>query len=287
MLPHTETYSYDPRGNRFSSHQNTYTYNNLNQLTESSTHLYTYDPDGNLTKETDKSTGEQKLFYYSSDNRLKKFEHIPPGQSTPATVATYTYDSYGRRLSKTVNGTTTYFHWEGDNLAMELDDSFTPIRRYTYGVGKDSVEGHVEFSEASSNLFAHPYGWYSYIKDQVGTIYKIHSHQTQSTVTTRQYDTFGNLLAQSGPTKGNLGFQSKYYDQESGLFYYYNRYYSPALGRFISEDPMGVYAGMDFYLFVTNNPSNFLDPFGLIKTSFKLKANGALNLISKYNQLFL
>ncbi len=33
---------------------------------------------------------------------------------------------------------------------------------------------------------------------------------------------------------------------------------------------MGVYAGMDFYLFVTNNPSNFLDPFGLIKTSFKL-----------------
>ena len=50
---------------------------------------------------------------------------------------------------------------------------------------------------------------------------------------------------------------------------------------------MGVYAGMDFYLFVTNNPSNFLDPFGLIKTSFKLKANGALNLISKYNQLFL
>jgi RHS repeat-associated protein len=260
---HNETYSYDTKGNRVSSHQNTYTYNDLNQLTESATHLYTYDPDGNLTKEIDKATGEQKLSYYSSDNRLKKFEHIPAGQFTAATIATYTYDSYGRRLSKTVNGTTTHFHWEGDNLAMELDDSFTPIRRYTYGIGKDSVEGHIEFSEASSNLFAHPYGWYSYIKDQVGTIYKIHSHQTQTTVTSRHYDTFGNLISQSGPSKGNLGFQSKYYDMESGLNSFYYRYYHSEIGRFISEDPIGFKGGANFYGFALNNPVIAVDPLGL------------------------
>ncbi len=153
--------------------------------------------------------------------------------------------------------------WEGDHLAMELDQDFTPIRRYTYGIGKDSVEGHIEFSEASSNLFAHPYGWYSYIKDQVGTIYKVFSHQTQSTVTTRHYDTFGNLLSQSGPSKGNLGFQSKYYDQESGLNYFYHRYYHPNIGRFTTEDPNGLRYSPNLTRSFLNNPINVIDPMGL------------------------
>ena len=177
-----------------------------------------------------------------------------------------TFDISGR-LSKTVNGTTTNFHWEGDNLAMELDASFNPIRRYTYGIGKDSVEGHIEFSEASANLFAHPYGWYSYIKDQVGTIYKIFSHQTQSTVTTRHTDTFGNLLSQSGPSKGNLGFQSKYFDQESDLNYFYHRYYNPSIAKFISEDPIQMADGLNMQQFVRNNTVNNYDPYGLMIVS--------------------
>ncbi len=102
-----------------------------------------------------------------------------------------------------------------------------------------------------------------YIKDQVGTIYKIHSHQTQSTVTTRQFDTFGNILSQSGPTKGNLGFHSKYFDQESGLNYFFHRYYMPNVGRFITEDPLGIQSDTNLYRYVLNNPQNFSDPFGL------------------------
>lgn len=42
-----------------------------------------------------------------------------------------------------------------------------------------------------------------------------------------------------------------------------NRYYSPALGRFISKDPIGFNGGMNLYRYADNNPALFVDPFGL------------------------
>ncbi len=60
-----------------------------------------------------------------------------------------------------------------------------------------------------------------------------------------------------------IGFQSKYYDTESGLYYYYHRYYDPKSGRFITEDPIGIAGGLNLYRFVNNNPVNFVDPWGL------------------------
>ena len=84
-------------------------------------------------------------------------------------------------------------------------------------------------------------------------------------VNTRTCDVFGNLINQTGSSSGNLGFQSKYYDQESGLNYYYHRYYNPQIGRFINEDPIGLTGGLNMYGFVDNNSLNYDDPFGLDK----------------------
>ena len=54
------------------------------------------------------------------------------------------------------------------------------------------------------------------------------------------------------------------FDSESELYYYRARYYDPALGRFLSADPIG-FAGQDtnFYRYVENNPLNRTDPSGL------------------------
>jgi uncharacterized protein RhaS with RHS repeats len=43
-----------------------------------------------------------------------------------------------------------------------------------------------------------------------------------------------------------------------------DRYYNPAIGRFISEDPIG-FGGRDFnlYRYVSNNPIKYSDPAGL------------------------
>jgi uncharacterized protein RhaS with RHS repeats len=44
---------------------------------------------------------------------------------------------------------------------------------------------------------------------------------------------------------------------------YRARYYDPNIGRFISEDPMGLGAGVNFYSYVHDNPVNLTDPLGL------------------------
>jgi hypothetical protein len=41
------------------------------------------------------------------------------------------------------------------------------------------------------------------------------------------------------------------------------RYFSPGMRRFVSEDPIRLGGGINFYAYVENNPTNFLDPLGL------------------------
>ncbi|MDD5081664.1 MAG: RHS repeat-associated core domain-containing protein, partial [Candidatus Omnitrophica bacterium] len=52
-------------------------------------------------------------------------------------------------------------------------------------------------------------------------------------------------------------------DVETGLYYYRNRYYSPLFGRFITRDPAGIINGPNLYAYCSNNPVNFVDPWGL------------------------
>jgi RHS repeat-associated protein len=49
----------------------------------------------------------------------------------------------------------------------------------------------------------------------------------------------------------------------SSASYYRARYYDPATGRFISEDPIQYWGGNNFFRYVHNSPANFTDPFGL------------------------
>jgi hypothetical protein len=44
--------------------------------------------------------------------------------------------------------------------------------------------------------------------------------------------------------------------------YYRARYYDPAVGHFIGEDPIRFAGSIDFYSYARNNPVTFNDPFG-------------------------
>lgn len=57
------------------------------------------------------------------------------------------------------------------------------------------------------------------------------------------------------------------YDPETGWYYFRNRYYSPALGRFVTEDPLGVWGDTAHfgnpYAYAGNSPFGLFDPLGL------------------------
>jgi RHS repeat-associated protein len=73
-------------------------------------------------------------------------------------------------------------------------------------------------------------------------------------------------------------FAAKERDEETGLCYFGARYYDPAIGRWISADPIGGQAGVNLYVFVRNNPARYRDPVGLFEWGefFKAAAVGIL-----------
>lgn len=274
-----EAYTYDARGNRLTSPTLGYTYNDLNRLTETTTHTYQYDADGNMIEEKSKLTTETKKYYYDSESRLIMYEHYLTELSPADITAEYKYDLYGRRIRKTVNGTVTNFLWDMDNLAVEMDVNGNPIRKYFYGAGMDDYEGHLEFAEVV-DWRNNKDGKYYYHRDQVGTVYEVISQKDAQVVESRAYDVFGNVVGQTGTSRTPIGFQGKYYDQESGLYYFYHRYYNPNIGRFITEDPIGLKDDLNMYAFVGNNPVNEIDPLGLAKV---VNCGGGCKIIISYD----
>jgi RHS repeat-associated protein len=53
------------------------------------------------------------------------------------------------------------------------------------------------------------------------------------------------------------------YDQETELHYLRARYYDPQLGRFLSEDPIGIAGGVNLYEYAGDDPVNASDASGL------------------------
>ncbi|MBP6668254.1 MAG: RHS repeat-associated core domain-containing protein [Gemmatimonadales bacterium] len=73
---------------------------------------------------------------------------------------------------------------------------------------------------------------------------------------------WGDAVADTGLVV-RYHFAGREYDGESGLYYMRARYYDPALGRWISEDPIGIAGGLNVYAYAGNDPVNGRDPSGL------------------------
>ena len=90
-----------------------------------------------------------------------------------------------------------------------------------------------------------------------------------------EYDPYGRLLRASGPGAelNPFRFATKYFDKETKLVYYNERYYSPELGRFLSNDPILEAGGSNLYAYTRNNPANSVDVLGRY-TSFIYAGGG-------------
>ncbi len=75
------------------------------------------------------------------------------------------------------------------------------------------------------------------------------------------YDSFGNVTSGSASTR--YTYTGREIDSDIGLMYYRARWYDPQQGRFVSEDPIGLAAGINAHVYVGNNPVVRKDPLGL------------------------
>jgi RHS repeat-associated protein len=84
------------------------------------------------------------------------------------------------------------------------------------------------------------------------------------TVTHFTYDTFGNVTG-GDTTQTRYLYTGRDWDSDSGLQYNRARWYDPATGRWISEDPIGFAAGdANLARYVGNSATNAVDPSGLV-----------------------
>jgi RHS repeat-associated protein len=84
--------------------------------------------------------------------------------------------------------------------------------------------------------------------------------------TTYGYDVFGGLRSGSlGVTDSLLTGEPR--DSESGLYYLRARFYDPAIGRFLSQDPLPGFVvepqSLNRCVYAENNPRNWVVPSGL------------------------
>ena len=142
-----ESYSYDPLGNRLTSADHSdWDYDDGNRLLSYNGVSFTYDESGNTTSMTD--ANGMTTYVFDHDNRLIQATTPAPD----AHVATYEYDPFGRRVTKTVDGTTTYFLYDREDIIADYDAAGTVQKHYFYGQGIDEpvalVEGALVFSTA-------------------------------------------------------------------------------------------------------------------------------------------
>jgi len=244
-----EAYTYDAVGNRLTSVEvpGDWTYNENNELMSYDSVSLGYDENGNMIQGP--GTSSDFTFIYDIENRLVRVEN-----ASANIIAEYYYDPLGRRLWKDVAGTRTNFLYADEGLIDEYDASGVEIK--TYGYKADSMwTTDPVFMKLGT-------GYFYYQNDHLGTPQML-TDQSGAIVWSADYESFGEASISIAAKKNNLRFPGQYYDEETGLHYNWNRYYSPEAGRYLTPDPIGLYGEMNLYAYTNQNPVNLTDPLGL------------------------
>ena len=244
-----EAYSYDDAGNRLTDASTTgnWNYNSTNQLTSYSDITIDYDDNGSTIKKT--KAGVITTFDYNTENRLEVVK-----DNVGSTVATYYYDPFGRRLYKDVAGTRTYFMYAAEGLIAELDSAGAVTQ--SYGYTPQSTYG-------TSPLYTKTSVGYAYYQlDHLGTPQQL-VNKTGAVVWKAKALAFGDTTVEVNTVINNLRFPGQYYDAETGTHYNYFRDYEPGTGRYVQSDPIGLGGGQNSYAYVTSQPVNQIDVYGL------------------------
>lgn len=249
-----EAYSYDAAGNfaltADASGSRTFEANELNQYLG-----LAYGGDGSL------SAFDGKSFSYDSAGRLVDVS------TGGVSVAHYAYAPDGRRVEKvTSEGVHRYFY-DGWNLVKEVvanANGVTNVIEYLWGC---DLSGTLDGACGVGGLVCVKRNGALYVPfyDPNGSVVG-YVDSTGAVVAQYAYDGFGRTVSASGAMADEFAFRysTKYWDSESGLLYYGRRHYLPALGRWLTRDPMNEDGDANLYRFCGNDGVTSYDLLGLL-----------------------
>jgi len=192
------------------------------------------------------------------------------------TSASFAYDGDGDRIAMTVEGVTTRF------VVDPVPEHARVLAERTGETWTYHVYGHdLLYSVTGSALTV-------LHSDPLGST--VATTDATGAVTARmRYDVFGERLDSDAATTAYT-FAGERMDT-TALQYLRARYYDPAVGRFISRDPFPAQAAdtqtFNRYVYVKNNPTNFVDPSGAIGIRSLVSGFLALSGVAQANHIRL
>ena len=291
---HIGQWTYDRVGNRLSQtvtqggtpNTTAYTYDaNDRLLTESGavSASYSYDAQGNTTSKTgpDGTTSYQ----YNDANRL--IEAI-----TPHAALAYAYTADGLRASQTVTAaggspiTTQYVQDTAYPYAQVIEEytaeGANPRQLAATFTFADELISQTRYDAtgipATTFVQADGFGSTRWLTDGTGQI-------TDSI----DFDAFGNEIARSGTTDLEHLYRGERWDASLAAYDLRARLYTPANGRFLTQDSFAGFASdprsLHKYAYTHNDPVNGIDPSGHMTMSglsagMNIMANMAIRAMS-------
>ena len=244
------SFSYDTANNLTSkvlgSRRVTLSYNSLGRLSSARdtadgniSRSYGYDSRGNVT-----SNGRLS-FVYDAANQ-------PTSMSGSGISGAFSYDGNYRRVKQVINGETIYSVYGRGGQILYRDNA--------------SSGEATDFIRFGAMLVATRTGAeveYQYV-DHLGT--PLRAVVNNKTVWEKIPTPYGETWFTNEPDTDQPGFTGHIEDTATGLTYMQARYYDPAIGRFLSADPVGFAQGgpayFNRYAYAFNDPVNLIDPTG-------------------------
>ena len=203
--------------------------------TSGASRTVTYDSNGNVL-----NNGAGQTYAWDAENRL-----ITITQTSGTTG--FAYNGLGQRVQETLNGTVIkQWVWGQNPQPLEERNASDSVTKRFYGSLGEQI--------GSSS--------YYFTTDHLGSIREM-VDSSGTTQARYAYDPYGRRTLVSGTDLADFGFTGDYFHAATGLSLTQFREYDPNLGRWLSRDPLGEYAGINLYGYVTNDPINLIDSLGL------------------------
>ena len=211
----------------------------------------------------------------------------------------YTWGVDGARLSKTVAGHRTWYHYENDDaagggvrLSAEGADDGAIVTHYVYADGRmvariDTPEEPAGIDGAWMAAKRIALGWigrrpfasahfYAVHVDQRGAVVAL-SDQADGLVWRARYDAYGTATVSIAKVTMNVRLAGQYFDPETRTNDNVQREYQPSTGRYLSADPISTNAWLDLddtsrlagvnpYAYVSDDPLGHSDSQGLYES---------------------